>query len=98
MKNVNLVRYHVASKVELIITVVFPDGPHILPPSDTVGLQPEVTASELASSQDQPRAWWRSNEARTVYSGWEESVASIKQLMAEGSFDVCVPLNEKESI
>jgi hypothetical protein len=96
MENVNLVRCHVVRKAELIVSTVFPDGPHILPPSDTVGLQPEVTASELATSQDQPRAWWRSNEARTVYSGWEESVASIKQLMTEGSFDVCVLVNEKE--
>ncbi len=69
-----------------MLTVVFANGPHIIPPADLVGAR-SVISSHIAP---QSGAWWGSNEARTTYYSWEDSVAVIKQLMIEGPFDVNV--------
>ncbi|KAG9017240.1 hypothetical protein FRB90_001258 [Tulasnella sp. 427] len=68
------------------------DGPMILAPTDMAGFQSETTTAQLKKLSETdpemtPRAWWRANDAKTVYWGTEESVEYAKRLMIEHQFD-----------
>ncbi|KAG8988358.1 hypothetical protein FRB90_002801 [Tulasnella sp. 427] len=64
----------------------------ILAPTDMAGFQSETTSAQLKKLSETdpemtPRAWWRANDAKTVYWGTDESVEYAKKLMIEHQFD-----------
>jgi len=76
---------------------VFLDGPHILQPVDMpldFGSLDRPESVESATDPELiPRAWWRSNEERTVYIGIDESLVYMrdflqKEVASKGPFDV----------
>jgi len=66
---------------------VFLNGPHILKPAD---LPSSLDISTSHPEEDQelteeetPRAWWRSNEERTIYYGVDKALNSVKNFLDE---------------
>ncbi len=36
-----------------------------------------------------PRAWWKSNKERTIFTGIEDSIMMIRDVLKQRKFDVC---------
>lgn len=73
---------------------VFVDGPHILQPVDIVGLSSQELGAAEASTADPaltPRAWWKSNEAKTVTFGLHQSLAVLRDVLKADRYEVRIP-------
>ena len=63
---------------------VFLDAPHILQPVD---LPEDISSLDRPAPTPMddplliPRAWWRANEDRTVYSGVDESLIYVRDFL-----------------
>ncbi|KAF8652278.1 hypothetical protein AX16_004467 [Volvariella volvacea WC 439] len=79
--------------------LVFVDAPHILHPVDLVGAasqqSQEAALSAMGASEASlaaadpaltPRGWWRTNRERTVYTGVEESLLVIRDVLKTKRF------------
>jgi len=73
---------------------VFLDAPIVLEPVDIPGhtLQLLQAADSLFTLKEEeelkPRAWWRSNDERTVYYGMEKTMDVVKDVLSKSKFDV----------
>jgi hypothetical protein len=68
---------------EYIPGPVFVDAPHILiPEGHSFGMLQTADSSVI------PRAWWRSNDERTVYTGLNESLLYFRDVLRETRFQV----------
>lgn len=75
---------------------VFVDAPHMLIPGGHSSLKTLRPTNSLSMTEGDPslipRAWWRSNEERTVYTGLNESLLFFRDLLRETTFQVrCKP-------
>jgi len=71
---------------------VFVDGPHILQPVDLVGSSTsQFGASEASNSEPTltPRAWWKTNEEGTQAFGLDVSLATLRDILKAGRYEVC---------
>ncbi|KAF8637785.1 hypothetical protein AX17_002576 [Amanita inopinata Kibby_2008] len=83
------------------IKLVFIDAPIILQPADLSGSSPQnqtqitdladLGAAEASATSDDPaltpRGWWKSNKERTIYTGLEDSLLSVRDVLKERQFD-----------
>ncbi|KAF8712404.1 hypothetical protein AX14_013123 [Amanita brunnescens Koide BX004] len=83
------------------IELVFVDAPVVLQPADLNGLSAQNTAqqtvlaelgaAEASATTDDPaltpRAWWKSNKERTVFTGMEDSILMIRDVLKQRKFD-----------
>lgn len=72
---------------------VFVDGPHILEPVDIVGFSSQELGAAEASTVDPaltPRAWWKSNEAKTLSFGLQKSLAVLRDVLKADRYEVCI--------
>ncbi|KZT69633.1 FSH1-domain-containing protein [Daedalea quercina L-15889] len=78
--------------------LVFVDAPHVLTPVDMAALtsqSPESSldnlgAAEAATETDPalaPRGWWRVNAERTLTNGLEDSLATLRDVLAKDRYD-----------
>lgn len=70
---------------------VFVDGPHILQPVDVAGFSTQELGAAEASTADPaltPRAWWKSNEAKTLSFGLQESLALLRGILKTDRYEV----------
>lgn len=70
---------------------VFVDGPHILQPVDVAGSSIQELGAAEASTADPaltPRAWWKSNEAKTISFGLQESLALLRDILKADRYEV----------
>ena len=73
---------------------VFPDAPIVLEPVDLGGINvtPDaLNASEILQVQGPesiPRGWWKANHDKTVYTGVDKTIQTLKELLVKERFDV----------
>lgn len=74
----------------------------VLQPADLDGLSAQHTAQQVleglgsaeasAATEDPaltPRAWWKSNKERTIFTGIEDAIMVIRDMLKQRKFDVC---------
>ena len=74
----------------------------VLQPADLNGWSAQYTAqtipadlgaAEASATADDPalmpRAWYRTNKERTIYTGIEDSILMIRDVLKQRRFDVC---------
>ncbi|KAF8340985.1 serine hydrolase FSH [Amanita rubescens] len=79
------------------VELVFVDAPMVLQPVDLDGLSAQHTTQQVLeglrsveASEDPasaPRAWWKSNKERTIFTGIEESIMMIRDVLKQRKFD-----------
>ena len=68
------------------------------PPLDFGSLdRPEPVQEQVTDPETVPRAWWRSNEEKTLYQGLDETLAYAreflrKEALEKGPFDARISL------
>ena len=80
---------------------MFVDAPMVLQPADLNGWSAQYTAqmipAELGAAEASvtaddpalmPRAWYRPNKERTIYTGIEDSILMIRDVLKQRKFDV----------
>ena len=79
---------------------MFVDAPHILQPVDIAPFGSTQETLDQLSSQPQPtnpaelpRGWWKANPEKTKYSGVEESVATLRELLVKDRYEVRKPVD-----
>ncbi|KAH8115261.1 FSH1-domain-containing protein [Phellopilus nigrolimitatus] len=73
------------------IDFVFVDAPHVLQPADLAGFSTSALgagdAPSAPSPAETPRGWWRTNPERTRYDGVAESLAALRDVLAQDTFE-----------
>ena len=87
------------SRSDICALTVFVDAPHVLTPVDMAVLtssSPESSLDNLGAAEAteetdpalSPRGWWRVNATHTLTNGLEDSLATLRDVLAKDHYEV----------
>lgn len=87
------------SRSDICALTVFVDAPHVLTPVDMAVLtssSPESSLDNLGAAEATeetdpalaPRGWWRVNATHTLTNGLEDSLATLRDVLAKDHYEV----------